>query len=203
MGNLSKENLEKLARVKEELYKQGYVVETEEKKDERTYTEEEEKALNETMRVWGISREQAIMIYSTVKTIPMLRYTNELRRIQLEKKIGYDKLQDMLEASGAFIKSVESTEEKYYGNQIALLSGELTPAEEIVLRKRNEVLEGILEERRPRVQKETARYYALGAVIYYGEMVDYEHSGVRVVKKPQKEIEQGKLMPSYREMDEI
>ncbi len=100
MGNLSKENLDKLLSLRTHLEESGMklpeevalskdtsFVAKQDTKEEimdrlkiSELSEEEKQAIEETANVWGISFAQATMIYRTVGTIQGLQMTNHLRK---------------------------------------------------------------------------------------------------------------------------
>ena len=202
--NLSNENLKKLELLKKRLLQDGYeVVEDDNATENKEYSIEEEKALLETMKIWSVSKRQAEMIYQTVGSLNGLVYANSVRKMQKEKAIPYKKLESQLVADGAFIRSVENLEEKYFTNYEAILGGELRPAETMVLRNSNEQIEEILSERRPKLNATKMRYDAVGAVIYYGLMADLQAAEVSFVQESERKQQENRPLPGYRTTVEV
>ena len=206
MGNISKENLDKLAKLKEDLLKEGYKITNDKAaKEASQYNEDEESVLNETCQIWNISREQAIVILNTIGSFKGLRYANKVRIMQSERGISYKALMEQLKKDSAFIQSVGSLEKKYYKNYERILSYEEKQAELYVARKSNEQIEKLLAERRPLLSKTQTRYDAIGAVIYYGMMVDLEQfndklkeNDITIKRESDKDLQEQKLLPSMR-----
>ena len=199
MLNISEENQRKLMNLRNKLMENGYEVEEEQPTvPERTYSAEEEKALDETMKIWKVSKEQASMLYKSFGNLKMLAYANHIRTMLNEKKATYGKLYEILKNDHSFINAFESAEQKYYDNYEAILGGDLTPAEIYVTRRINENLEKIITERRERYQQLKVRYPAIGGIIYYGQMIDMMNADVTIVRKNAKENQDVRLLPGLR-----
>ena len=207
MARLSEKELEKLRALRESMISDGMVFdeEREEEKPKKenpfaniVLTEEEEKEIANTMRIWDATREQAIMIYRTAGSLKGLRYTNQIKERVEKNSISLEKLEDQLNADRAFISSIESMEEKYYDNYTRILSNEEPVAELYVLRKTNEQFEKLLAQRRPELEKRISRYYAIGTVVYYSRMIERIVRDKYVVTQTPKQLEQSRLLPGLR-----
>ena len=212
MSNMSKENLKKLAMLKESLAQEGYKipeekiaesVNDEKAEKEVIYSEKEEKLLAETCEIWGISRKQAISILETVGSFRALSYTNKIRTVQREKDINYKGLFEQLKKDRAFIVSVASLEEKYFTNYEKKLNLDLKQADLIVLERTNQEIEKTLNERRPLLDRAKLRYDAVGAVIYYGMMVDLQkmtdilhNNDVSIERMSDRDMQKDRILPS-------
>ena len=199
MAKMSKENIEKLEMLREQLINEGSIIEVERnEKVERVFNEKEEAELKNTMEVWGITKEQAIMIYDSCGSITALNYTNRIRTWQNEKEVSYDRMLTQMKDDKSFIDNVEQLEEKYYKNYEDILSNELTVAEIFLLRNTNRMYEQLLEQRRPQLEQRINRYRALGVTVYYGQIVDHMKEEAPLIRKSEKELEESKLLPNLR-----
>ena len=199
MANLSNTNIEKLRMLREELISEGSIIDyTEEETKKVILSEKEEAAINDTMKVWGITKEQAVMIYKSSGSLKALEYVNKIRVWQRENKVTYAKMSAQMKDDKSFIENVEELEHIYYKNYEDILSNELTVAEIFLLRNANKNFEKLLAERRPQLEQRVNRYHALGTVVYYGQMVDQLKEREHLVTMNEKEYEENKLLPGYR-----
>ncbi|MBR3281518.1 MAG: hypothetical protein IKI57_06790 [Clostridia bacterium] len=202
MANLSNENIEKLRMLREKLISEGSIIDyTEEETKQVVLSKEEEVTIEKTMNVWGINKEQAIMIYKTSGSLKALEYVNKIREWQQENKITYAKMSAQMKDDKTFIENVEELESRYYKNYEDILSNELTVAEIYILRNTNKNFEKLLAERRPQLDQRINRYHALGTVVYYGQIVDQLKIKEHKVTMNEKEYENSKLLPSIRNIE--
>ncbi len=221
MGNLSKENLEKLRALRAQLEETGFELPAEvvlpkeegvviqpdtkeEVKEDRLriseLSEEEKQAIEKTASVWEISFAQATMIYRTVGTIQGLQMTNVLRQKLQKKELTYERIERRLSDNDSIVKGYEALSEKYFSNYERIMGGQEFPVTVSFLRKENEEFERRIEELRPQAERARRERDALCATIYYGMMVDLLRAKEQE-EKDQAEYrrqEEGRLLPGLK-----
>ncbi len=175
--------------------------EEEKKQDERIMrglSDIEKEILIETKRIWNVSTSQALMIYRSIGTVKGLNFANNLRTKVKSKELTYEQIEDRLRHNDSLVTGYESMTEKHSRNMEAILSGEITPAEEIVLRKTNEQFEKLLSERAEQVQRANIERSSLCATIYFGKMIDQ----LEIEEKRRKAFvtyENSRLLPGFKQ----
>ena len=220
MGNLSKENLDKLISLRTHLEESGMKLpeevalpkdtsfvakqDTKEEIKDRLkiseLSEEEKQAIEETANVWGISFAQATMIYRTVGTIQGLQMTNHLRKKIQKKELTYEKIDRRLSDNDSIVRGYEQISEKYFSNYERIMGGQEFPITVTLLRKENEVFENRMEELRPQAERARRERDALCATIYYGMMIDLlraKENSEREQEEYRKQ-EEARLLPNLR-----
>ncbi len=217
MGALTYENLQKLNELKARLVEEGLNV-PEDTKDENSVegfiedkdtkedtlrisdlSKEEKEAIEETVKVWGISFSQATMIYRSVGTIQGLQISNLLRKKLQSKELTYERINKRLQDGESVTNGVEILIDRYFRNYERILGGEEFPVKIALMRHENENIEKKLVEMRPQAERAAKERDALCATLYYGMMTDLAHAkeSQKREKEEYRRQENDKLLPNF------